>query len=145
VEHLIWAPLGIEGHEGYGNNLAHPWEVLETVAHDLGVSPLSSFDYIDEDFVSDRLSSAADYPDVAEAVSAQFAHQLPWHQATDGLTTVTALLHFFHNATPTQYATLANQGLDASGIEGVMWDLRACEALLTYAVAHQVRFRIEGY
>ncbi|OCQ92876.1 hypothetical protein BCD64_09085 [Nostoc sp. MBR 210] len=97
----------------FGNNLPVADILLEDIALELGVVPLSAFiKYEDDD--------------------EELQNNLQWYEPHQGLDTVEKLFSYL----------LAHPQVDKSpeGIWWVLWDLRAVELILRKAVERQTRF-----
>ncbi|MBD2594235.1 hypothetical protein H6G74_07815 [Nostoc spongiaeforme FACHB-130] len=97
----------------FGNNLSVADILLEDIALELGVVPLSAFiKYEDDD--------------------EELQNNLRWYDPQQGLDTVEKLFSYL----------LAHPQVDKSpeGIWWVLWDLRAVELILRKAVERQTRF-----
>jgi hypothetical protein len=98
---------------------------LEEIARRLGLTPLKSF------FSSDPKAVVAYLLDQGIAADADELAAEEWHDATDALPTVRALLD-----------GLANPPVGLGQVDRVRADLAAMEAVLTSAAANAVRFHI---
>lgn len=99
----------------FGRNLPVASMLLEDIAEDLNITPLSAF------------MKEEDYEEEEEAEAS-----IEWHDPKQGLNTVQKLFSYL----------LAHPELDQSseGIHWVLWDLRAVELILRDAVEQNVQF-----
>jgi hypothetical protein len=100
----------------FGSNLPVASMLLEDIAEDLNITPLSTF-IKEEDYEEDEEEAEAN---------------IKWHDPKQGLETVQKLFSYL----------LAHPELDKSpeGIHWVLWDLRAIELILRDAVERNTQF-----
>jgi len=101
----------------FGNNLPVAEVLLEDIALELKITPLSAFMKHEEDYEDENEESQTN---------------LQWHDSQQGLDTVEKLFSYL----------LAHHQVDKSpeGVWWVLWDLRAMELILREAVQRQTRF-----
>jgi len=112
----------------YGNLIPGVARSLETLAEQLGVTPISSFHYADPDMLRETMEFLEG--ERKEKIQKVLKTQKEWHDPADGLATIDALINYLQELQPEEARRAHPEFLFGSSVDPLLWDLRAVRSVL---------------